>query len=163
VCRLFLFSLFGLAFFTCSCSRKGQSVAGPDTEPIIPVANKDAVWQEIKNVLERDMTDDARLAVLERFVDIGMSEREIDEVLGGPWSSFGHGPGFSIANYGDIGGFGLVVHFYPDGEAYAIGYSKNGHEFALRSDDPITWPKTKNERYERLRGKETPDSSRREP
>jgi hypothetical protein len=91
--------------------------------------------------------------VLERFVDLGMSQNEVDAILGRPRSRFVHGPGFEIADYGEWREHDVVIEFYPDGEAYAIGYRKNARSVILRSDAPVTWPKTKNGNYERLRQK----------
>jgi hypothetical protein len=110
--------------------------------------------QIIEQVLTADMTPEARMKALERYIDVGRSEEEIEKLLGSSYLGDGYGPGFMTKHYRNRRLPSLIVEYYPDGEALAIKYaSKDGSVITLRSDDPITWPKTTDGKNARLRPK----------
>src|SRR5438105_4212439 len=66
----------------------------------------------IKRILETEMTPEARMNALEPYLDIGRSQKEIEQVLGGFNGISGSGPGFFDADYGDFGNPGLQIAYY---------------------------------------------------
>jgi hypothetical protein len=97
----------------------------------------------IAEILEANMTPEARMKALEPYIDVGRSKGEVEELLETSYEAWGHGPGFLIVDYGEWGKPGLNIHYYPDGEVSAVVYRmKVGETIYLRCDDPITWPKT---------------------
>lgn len=101
----------------------------------------------VEKILAADTTPENRMAALEPYIDIGRTSNEVEAVLGRPHTVSGHGPGFLTAEYGEFGRPGLSIGYYPDGTVYAITYGRT----TLRSDDPITWPKTTDGKNAELR------------
>ena len=100
--------------------------------------------QAVKQILNADMSPEARMKALEPYVDVGLFREKIEEVLGWPQQLDGFGSFFMDATYGGLPG--LRVAYNPDGKAYWIGYrTKDGRIICLRSDD-------------RLKRLETPDA-----
>ena len=106
----------------------------------------------VQRILAAEMTPDVRMAALEPYIDVGRSKNDIDKLL--DWHSIdGFGPGFHDVHYGGFN-LGLIISYYPDGEAYSITYrANNGTTVNLRRDDPITWPKTTDGKNAMLRQK----------
>jgi hypothetical protein len=105
----------------------------------------------VSRVLAANLTPNTRMTMLEPYVNVGRSREEIEKVVGAPRAVYALGQGFHQAFYCDDR---LMVRYYPDGEAYAICcFSTERDCVKLRSDDPITWPKTKNDLSSALREK----------
>jgi hypothetical protein len=147
--------------------RPAPAPAAEDSVPSPPRPEiaRNPTWDAIQAALAKE-TDQARLAALERFVNVGMSVNQIDRLIGNHWRfDRTHGPGFTDAIYGEIEEPRLVVRSYPDGEVYAVGYKAEGSPFSvtLRSDDPITWPPTRNDRYWQFRRDKIVAADERDP
>src|SRR5262249_17416720 len=85
----------------------------------------------------------ARMKALAPYINVGQSRKEVEKVLGPSWCMNFHGTGFCHVYYGDLGKPGLAIEYYPDGEVCTIEYRDRDRKcFVLRTDDPITWPKT---------------------
>jgi hypothetical protein len=94
----------------------------------------------VSQIIHSPLNDKSKLALLRPFVRVGQSVEEVDRNLGPVRAVTGHGPGFFDRSYE----IGLEVSFYPDGEAFAIGYhASDGQYVGLAFDEPVTWPKTK--------------------
>jgi hypothetical protein len=120
--------------------------ASPDNsatgEPSVGIEPREPA-QLIQEILEAEMTPEARMKALEPYIDVGRSKDKVDQLLGQWYGFWGHGPGFLYVDYGEWNKPGLSVHYYPDDEVCSITYrSKDGKTVNLRADDPITWPKT---------------------
>ena len=109
----------------------------------------------VRAILLADLAPAARVSALAPYLNVGMSYRDAERVLGDPLSLLGHGPGFTVGFYYWGPGVGdLSVRFYPDGEVYSISYRGKDREWVeLRSDDPVTWPKTTGGHNAKLRKK----------
>ena len=139
-----------IASLGCVCECNSEKAI--ESSEVQPLHNPETSrWQAITSILVADMSVEARNTALQQYADIGMSEETIEKSLGTWRSVFGHGPGFSVIDYGQRRGPTVTVCYYPDGEAYAVKYEHNGNIVILGRDDPVTWPKTKNESYRRLR------------
>jgi hypothetical protein len=96
----------------------------------------------VQQILDADMSPEARMKALEPFLDIGHHQAEVEQVLGSANNLFGNA-GFLTVYYGEFCKSGLNVTYYPDGEVCTIVYrTGEGIRVCMRSDDPITWPKT---------------------
>jgi len=147
----FGFALISLVICVSGCDVSSDNSAGVDTsvrvEPHGP-------RQVVEQVLREEMTPETRMKALEPYVDVGRSKEEVEKVLDSSYSAFGYGPGFVIVRYGEWGKPGLNIDYYPDGEACSITFwTKDGKTVNLRSDDPITWPKTTDGKNALLRQK----------
>ncbi len=95
--------------------------------------------QVVEAILAANMSPETRMKALEPYIDVGRSQVEIEKLMGRPGGWWVRGPGFVECFYHD----GLIVEYYPDREACVISFrDKDGKGTILRSDDPITWPKT---------------------
>jgi hypothetical protein len=130
----------------------GGCLAPADPAPVAEAPPPDGpaeARQAVERILAADMTPEARMAALEPYIDVGSTGNQVDAVLGRPHTISGHGPGFLTAEYGEFRRPGLSIGYYPDGSVYSITYGQT----VLRSDDPITWPKTIDGKNAELRKK----------
>jgi hypothetical protein len=126
--------------FVGGCTLNPKEAPSTETADEVQPAN---LRQVIEGILEADLGPEARMAALEPYIDVGDHMDDIERLLPERRELWGHGPMFMEVEYGDWHKPGLIVYYYPDLESYAITYrTKDKHCVKLRSDDPITWPKT---------------------
>ena len=111
----------------------------------------------VEEILSSKMSPADRMRALEPYVNVGRSREAMEKLLPPTRRVMGHGPGFMRVDYGELTLTkpGLSIHYYPDGEACQIDYlicvGGTISSIRLRSDDPITWPKTTDGENAKLR------------
>lgn len=94
-------------------------------------------------VFAADITPEARLKALSPFVGVGKLSTDVERVFGDSAVCIGHGPGFWNYMYFLPAGGSVLIGCYPDGEVHSINLKdKHGKSASVRSEGPITWPKT---------------------
>jgi len=128
--------------------------AGPPDRPPEPPAMGVDPARAVEQALGADLTPEARMRTLEPYIDVGRTRDEVERVLGPAHSVLGRGPGSLVADYHPFRRPGLRIGYYPDGEVYSVAYrAADGTVVTLRSDDPVTLPKTTDGKNAQLRKK----------
>ena len=94
--------------------------------------NPPTVEQKIFGILNDDVADSEKMEKISAYVSVGEDTNKIESQLGPCWNFNTNEDGRFRHNYES----GLVIDFYPDGVAYAIGYYPNP---AIRYPNEISW------------------------